>query len=60
MRENIDSTINFFFGKINPEFITKIINNLGISKAIIQQSDIPKKIIKDYQKLFLMFYFCKL
>ena len=44
-RENIDATKNFSFDLINPECMSKIINNLDTSKAT-QQGDIPTKIIK--------------
>ena len=39
---------------INPECISKIINNLDTSKAT-QQGDIPTKIIKDNKDLFSYF-----
>ena len=39
---------------INPEFISKIINNLDTSKTT-QQVDIPTKIIKDIKDLFSYF-----
>ena len=42
----IDTTNNFSFDLINPECISKIINNLDSSKAT-QQGDIPTKVIKD-------------
>ena len=42
----IDTTNNFSFDLINPECISKIINNLDSSKAT-QQGDIPIKVIKD-------------
>ena len=42
IRENIDTTNNFSFDLINPECISKIINNLDTSKAT-QQGDIPTK-----------------
>ena len=45
IRENIDTTNNFSFDLINPECMSKIINNLDTSKAT-QQGDIPTKIIK--------------
>ena len=51
IRENIDTSNNFSFELINPEYISKIINNLDTSKAI-QQDDIPTKIIKDNKDLF--------
>ena len=54
VQENIDSTNNFSFDLINPECISKIINNLDTSKAT-QQGDIPKKIIKDNKDLFSYF-----
>ena len=40
----IDTTNNFSFDLINPECISKIINNLDSSKAK-QQGDIPTKVI---------------
>ena len=49
--ENIDTTNNFSFELINPECISKIINNLDTSKAT-QQGDIPTTIIKDNKDLF--------
>ena len=49
--ENIDATNNFSFDLINPECISKIINNLDSSKAA-QQGDIPTKVIKDNKDLF--------
>ena len=49
--ENIDTINNFFFDLINPECISKIINNLDSSKAT-QQVDIPTNIIKDNKNLF--------
>ena len=51
IRENIDTTNNFSFDLINPECMSKIINNLDTSKAT-QQGDIPTKIIKDNKDLF--------
>ena len=54
IRENIDTTNNFSFELINPESISKIINNLDTSKAT-QQGDIPTKIIKDNKDLFSYF-----
>ena len=54
IRENIDTTNNFSFDLINPECISKIINNLDTSKAT-QQGDIPTKIIKDNKDLFPYF-----
>ena len=51
IRENIDTSNNFSFELINPEYISKIINNLDTSKAI-QQDDIPTKMIKDNKDLF--------
>ena len=39
---------------INPECMSKIINNLGTSKAT-QQGDIPTKILKDNKDLFSYF-----
>ena len=54
IRENIDTTNNFSFKLINPEYISKIINNLDTSKAQ-QQGDIPTKIIKDNKDLFSYF-----
>ena len=47
IRENIDATNNFLFDLINPECISKIINNLDTSKG-----DTPTKIIKDIIDLF--------
>ena len=47
IRENIDTTNNFSFELINPECISKIINNLDTSKG-----DTPTKIIKDIIDLF--------
>ena len=47
----IDTTNNFSFDLINPECISKIINNLDSSKAT-QQGDIPKKVIKDNKDIF--------
>ena len=49
--ENIDTTNNFSFDLINPECISKIINNLDSSKAT-QQVDIPTNTIKDNKNLF--------
>ena len=54
IRENIDTTNNFSFDLINPEWISKIINNLDTLKAT-QQGDIPTKIIKDNKDLFSYF-----
>ena len=54
MRENIDTTNNFSFDLINPECISKIINNLDTSKAT-QKGDIPTKIIKDNKDFFSYF-----
>ena len=51
IRENIDTTKNFSFDLINPECISKIINNLDTSKAT-QQGDIPIKIIKYNKDIF--------
>ena len=39
---------------INPEYMSKMINNLDTSKAT-QQGDIPTKIIKDNKDLFSSF-----
>ena len=50
IRENIDTTNNFSFELINPECISKIINNLDTSK-VTQEGDIPTKIIKDDKDL---------
>ena len=50
IRENIDATNNFLFDLINPECISKIINNLDTSKAT-QQGNIPTKNIKDFYKI---------
>ena len=49
--EEIDTTNNFSFDLINPECISKIINNLDSSKAT-QQGDIPTKVIKDNKDNF--------
>ena len=46
LQENIDFTNNFCFDLIDPECISKIINNSDTSKAT-QQADVPTKIIKD-------------
>ena len=54
IRENIDATNNFWFDLINPEYMSKIINNLDTSKAT-QQGDIPTKITKDNKDLFSYF-----
>ena len=54
IRESISATNNFSFDLINPECISKIINNLDTSKAT-QQGDIPTKIIKDNKDLFSYF-----
>ena len=54
IRENIDTTNNFSFALINPECMTKIINNLDTSKPT-QQGDIPTKIIKDNKDPFSFF-----
>ena len=51
IRENIGATNNFSFDFINPERMSKIINNLDAT----QQSDIPTKIIKDNKDLFSYF-----
>ena len=59
IRENIDTNNNFSFELINPECISKIINDLDTSKAT-QQGYIPTKIIKDNEDLFFIFHFCKL
>ena len=45
MLKNVDTTNNFSFDLINPECISKIINNLDTSKDT-QQGDISAKIIK--------------
>ena len=55
IRENIDTTNNFSFDSINPECISKIINNLCTSKAT-QQGDISTKIVKDNKDLFHILY----
>ena len=47
----IDTTNNFSFDLINPECISKIINNLDSSKAT-QEGDIPTKVIKDNKDIF--------
>ena len=54
IRENIDTIKTFSFDLINPECISKIINNLDTSKAI-QQGDIPAKVIKDKKDIFSYF-----
>ena len=51
IRENIDTTNNLSSELINPECVSKIINNLDTSKAT-QQGNIPTKIIKDNKDLF--------
>ena len=51
IRENIDTTDEFPVDFINPECVSKIINNLDTSKATYQ-GDIPTKIIKDSKDLF--------
>ena len=51
IRENIDTINNFSFDLINPECISKILNNLDTSKAT-QEGDIPAKIIKDNKDFF--------
>ena len=56
IRENTDTTKNVSFDLINPECISKIINNLDTSKAS-QQGDIPTKIIKDNKDIFSYFIF---
>ena len=43
IRENIDTNNNFSFELIDPECISKIINNSDTSKAT-QQGDIPTKL----------------
>ena len=53
--ENIDTTNKFSFDLINPECISKIINNLNSSKAT-QQVDIPTNIIKDNKNLFYILF----
>ena len=45
MLKNVDTTNNFSFDLINPECISKIINNLDTSKDT-QQGDISTKMIK--------------
>ena len=47
MLKNVNTTNNFSFDLINPECISKIINNLDTSKG-----DTPTKIIKDIIDLF--------
>ena len=54
IRENIDTTNNFSFDLINPECISKILNNLDASKAT-QEGDIPTKIIKNNKDFFSYF-----
>ena len=54
IRENIGTTNIFSFDFINPEYISKIINNLDTSKAT-QQGNIPTKSIKDNKDLFPYF-----
>ena len=54
IRENIDTTNEFAIDFINPECVSKIINNLDISKTP-QQGDIPTKIIKDSKDIFSYF-----
>ena len=56
IRENIDTTKNFSVDLINPECISKIINNLDTSKAT-QQGDIPTKIIQDNKDIFFHILF---
>ena len=51
IRGNIDTTNKFSFDLINPECMSKIINNLLTSKAT-KQGDIPTKIVKDNKDLF--------
>ena len=50
IRENIDTTDEFPVDFINPECVSKIINNLDTSKAT-QQGNIPTKNIKDFYKI---------
>ena len=45
MLKNVDTTNNFSFDLINPECISKIMNNLDTSKDT-QQGDISTKMIK--------------
>ena len=54
IRENIDTTNNLSSELINPECVSKIINNLDTSKAALQ-GDIPTKILKDNKDLFSYF-----
>ena len=51
IRDTINTTNNFFFDFINPECISKIINNLDTSRAT-QQGNIPAKIIKYIKNVF--------
>ena len=54
IRDTINTTNNFFFDFINPECISKIINNLDTSRAT-QQGNIPAKIIKYDKERFSYF-----
>ena len=56
IQENLDPTSNLFFDLINIK--RKIIKNLDTCKAT-QHDDIPTKIMKDDNELFLIFYFFK-
>ena len=51
IRENKDSINVFTFDLINPECMSKIINNLDILEAT-QHGDIPRKKLKDNKDLF--------
>ena len=51
IRDNIDTTNKFSFDLVNPECISKIINNLDTSRAT-QQGNIPAKVIKYNKELF--------
>ena len=50
IRDNIDTTNKFSFDLVNPECISKIINNLDTSRAT-QQGNIPAKVIKYNKEL---------
>ena len=59
MLKNVDTTNNFSFDLINPECISKIMNNLDTSKDT-QQGDISTKMIKvKVNRDLFIFYFCK-
>ena len=51
IRENIDTTDEFPIDFINPECVSKIINNLDTSKAT-HQGDMPTKIIEIKKTFF--------